>query len=182
MRKHAPRESAQAAGEARGACYRFASETGGTTMRALLLAALLAAPAAAMAAPAPDAQGVRAFLQSIYAHYRHGSYGAPLERPELFFEPVLARAVRHDQAESARTGDVGKLDGDPFCDCQDFDFLDVTIGPVAIVHGRAKASVHFRNGDEVTLNFTLVWTRAGWRVADIEWPEGGTLRETFGLG
>lgn len=148
-------------------------------MRALILAALLLAPAAAVAAPAPDAASARAFLQSIYRFYHKGGDGAPMEPPGRWFEPVLARAIQKDMDESERTGEIGKLEADLFCDCQDFDDLSVAIGPVTLADGKAKTSVTFQNGDQVTLQYTLVWTKAGWRVFDIVSEESGSVRELY---
>ncbi len=147
-------------------------------MRALVIAALVVAPSA-VAAPAPKVASARAFLQTIYQHYRKGGTGVPMARPGRWFEPVLARAILRDIRASARTGDVGRLDADLFCDCQDFEALEVTIGPVAVARGRARASVILHNCDQPTLDYTLVWTRAGWRVFDIESPDGGSVREGF---
>ncbi len=140
---------------------------------------LLLAMPPVVAAAGPTAVSARAFLQTIYGHYRKGGTGVPLKRPERWFEARLAAAIRADIAESNRTGDIGKLDADLFCDCQDFEDIKATIGPVAIKDGKASVSVVFVNGGPVTVRYTLLWTRAGWRVFDIEWEEGGRLRDMF---
>ncbi len=148
-------------------------------MRTLILAAMLVAPVSAPAAPIADAASARAFVELIYHYYRKGGTGAPMDRPARWFEPVLARAIQRDIAKSERTGDVGKLDADLFCDCQDFDALHATIDRFAVVHGRTHVTVHFSNGGPITIRLTLVWTKAGWRVSDIRWPDRGTVRELF---
>jgi hypothetical protein len=148
-------------------------------MRALILAALLLGSPPAAAASGPDAASAKAFLQSIYQYYHKGGEGAPLEPTERWFVPALSKAIKDDMAESEKTGDVGKIDADFFCDCQDFEELKPVIGPVSITGGRATVSVSFVNGDPHTLKYTLGWTRYGWRVADIDWGEDGTLRELF---
>lgn len=140
----------------------------------VLLAALLLPPVVAPAGPTEAS--ARAFLQAIYGYYKKGGTGVPLKRPERWFEPRVAAAIRADVAESNRTGDIGKLDADLFCNCQDFDELVAVIGPIAISGNKATTSVTFANGDEVSLRYTLVWTRSGWRVFDIEWEEEATLR------
>jgi len=142
------------------------------------LAAALLAPA--MVAPAgPTEASARVFLQTIYGYYRKGGTGAPLKRPERWFEPRLAAAVRADIAETDRTGDIGKLDADVFCDCQDFEDIKAAIGPVRIAGSKATVAVVVDNGGPITLNFTLAWTRAGWRVFDIAYEEERALREMF---
>lgn len=146
-------------------------------MAGLLLAALIA-PAPMVAAAGPSEASARAFLETIYRWYRKGSYGAPMKRPERWFEPKLAAAIRADEAEADRKGEIGKLEADPFCDCQDFDALAAVIGPVAITGGRASVEVGFADGIETRMRYTLVWTRGGWRVFDIRWEEG-SLRELY---
>jgi hypothetical protein len=145
-------------------------------MPALMIATALFAPVVAPAGPTEAS--ARAFLQSIYGFYRKGGSGAPLKRPERWFEPRLAAAIRADIAQTDRTGDLGKLDADLFCDCQDFDDIKATIGRVSIAAGKATTAVLVDNGGPVTLTYTLAWTRAGWRVFDIAY-EHGTLREVF---
>lgn len=147
-------------------------------MRALILAAMLVAPIPVAAAPGPNATSARAFLQSIYVQYHKGGHGASMTRPERWFEPRLAAAIRKDAAAADRRGDVGKLDGDPFCDCQDFESPNAVIGPVAIQGTRASVRVSFRNGDQISMRYTLLWTRDGWRVFDIQWKESA-LREMY---
>lgn len=142
--------------------------------------ALLAMPA--IHAPAPgNAAAARAFLQSIYRQYGKGRNGARLDRPERYFEPVLAAAIRKDQAEADARGDMNKMDADPFCNCQDFEGMSAAvIGPVTIKGNRATATVRFAFGDDqVGVNFTLLWTRAGWRVFDMGWADEGTVRDMY---
>ncbi|MCW3846747.1 YbjP/YqhG family protein [Sphingomonas sp. LB-2] len=144
------------------------------------LAALLAVPPAIAAPAAHDAASVRVFLQSIYAGYRKGGRGARLGQPELYFEPVLARAIRKDAAAAAAVGDQGKMDADPFCACQDFDAIAPAYGPVTIKGDRATVTVRFGLFDSrIALNYSLVWTRAGWRVFDITGSESGSLRAIY---
>jgi len=151
------------------------------------LAALIAvplgapvAPAVAVVEPARDAASARAFLASIYRHYRKGGPGAPLGKPELLFEPVLAAAIRKDADAAEAAGDIGKMDADPFCNCQDFEAIAPSYGPVTIAGDKAEVTVGFTNFDTpVSTRFTLLWTRAGWRVFDMEYPEGGTFRAMY---
>jgi len=149
-------------------------------MPALLLA-LLAVPA--LHAPAPgNAASARAFLQSIYRNYGKGRNGVRLDRPERYFEPVLAAAIRKDQAEADARGDMNKMDADPFCNCQDFEGMSpAAIGPVTVKGNRATATVRFAFGDSapVDVRFTLAWTRAGWRVFDMTWIDDTGVRAMY---
>lgn len=147
-------------------------------MPALILAMALT-PAPMVAPAGPTAASARAFLQSIYAFYRKGKYGAPLDKPERWYEPVLAKAIRADMAQSEKSGDIGKIDADFFCDCQDFDDIRAVVGPVAVKGKKATADVSFVNGEPRKIHFTLVATPAGWRVYDVDWGEDGSVRELF---
>lgn len=145
----------------------------------ILALALLATPA--IHAPAPrDAASARAFLQSIYRHYRKDGPGAQLGQPGLYFEPVLAAAIRKDADEAEAKGDMSKMDVDPFCACQDFGSITPSFGPVAIQGDRATVTVSFLNFEmPQTLHYTLAWTQAGWRVFDIGGDEGATFRSMY---
>ena len=149
-------------------------------MSALLLA-LFAVPA--LHAPAPgNAASARAFLQSIYRNYGKGKNGSRLDQPERYFEPVLAAAIRKDQAEANAKGDISKMDADPFCNCQDFEGMSpAAIGPLTVKGNRATVAVRFRFGDSDPLHvhFTLAWTRAGWRVFDMTWIDASNLRAMY---
>jgi hypothetical protein len=118
-----------------------------------------------------------AFLLRVYAPYVHGDQrAAPTgRRAPTIFDAHLTRLIRRDQAMAK--GEVGALDGDPICDCQDFERLtDLTINVQAAGPRRVTAFVRFRNGaTPVSLTYTLVATASGWRVADIGSPETPSL-------
>jgi len=147
----------------------------------VLLFALLAVPA--LEAPAPgNAASARAFLQNIYRNYGKGLNGVRLDRPERYFEPVLAAAIRKDQAEADARGDMSKMDADPFCNCQDFEGMSpAAIGPVSVKDNRATVIVRFSHGgpEPLEVHFTLAWTRAGWRVFDMTWIDAANLRAMY---
>jgi len=142
-------------------------------MRLMMVTVGVAAALAAPPALAQDQASVRAFLADIYRPYgSEKQQGPSLDHPRRWFEPVLAEAMRRDASQAARRGEVGALDGDPFCDCQDFERFTAKIGPITLAKGSARAVVRFRNGRPMTLVYDLVSTRAGWRIRDISWPEG----------
>src|SRR5919199_946809 len=78
-----------------------------------LLMMFLAAAALAAAAPGETPRG---FVERIYAGYRHDNY-SPFEHAERIFAPPLLAAIREDERLSR--GEVGFLDADPLCQCQD---------------------------------------------------------------
>jgi hypothetical protein len=125
--------------------------------------------ALALAAASP-----RGFVERLYAAYRSERW-SPLARPASVFAPPLAAAIREDRRLSG--DEVGFLDGDPVCDCQDPAGLRATILAVT-PDGRADATVRVevRFGDDRRfLTLRLARTAAGWRVADVATPDSGSL-------
>lgn len=125
-------------------------------MSLLLLLALTAAH---------PAQSPYAFISQVYSEYRRKNF-SPLERPEKVFSPTLTAAIRKDSSG----GEVGYLDRDPLCDCQDYDRVTARVRslsqPSALT---ARAKVHLVLGPKEMrdLTLTLVLTRSGWRISDV---------------
>jgi hypothetical protein len=140
-------------------------------LRQGLAAAVLALCVAASAAAAESATpaSAEAFLRALYAPYLAGDTKvSPTGRAApAIFDRRLTALIRKDQANAK--GEVGALDGDPICDCQDFERLtELSIKVRPTGPGHAIADVRFRNGSSPsTLTYTLVAHGSGWRVADI---------------
>jgi hypothetical protein len=120
----------------------------------------------ALAAAQPT-ESPKAFMEQTYARYRSSSF-SPLNHPDRYFAPRLTTAIRED-ARLAR-GEVGYLDGDPICQCQDTAGMHPTVGKVT-PQRRGKASIRVSIGwdhDKARpATFSLVRTHAGWRIADV---------------
>jgi hypothetical protein len=150
------------------------------TRRSFIVAlALTAAAGPALAAPA----SARDFLGAIYAHYKgKNAKGEPLNGTAALnrlFTPELARMIDADAKAAAKRKEVGKLDGDPFVDAQDFEISDVKIDVQESAPDKATATVTFRNfGKDVTITHELVKLKQGWRINDIKMPSG-SLRGLF---
>jgi hypothetical protein len=126
----------------------------------LLLAAAL------LAAAAPD-ESPRAFVERLYAGYRDPDYD-PLARPDHIFAPALVAAIREDRRLSSE--EVGYMDADPLCQCQDAAGLRAAIDrirPSGRTGAEARVRIAFGGSDRRDLRLKLVRTAAGWRIADI---------------
>jgi hypothetical protein len=139
----------------------------GLRRRMILFAAALAMLAtAAMAAQSLDS--AKAFLAGLYAGYQHGGEPDSLgPRAGKIFTPRLLTLIRLDEARAK--GEVGILDGDPICDCQDPGGLKVQSLAVAAAgagHARAKVAISL-DGDVRRLTFDLEEHGQGWRIADV---------------
>lgn len=135
----------------------------------------LVAPAA-MAEPAPAVVGAKAFVESVYAAYEQPDASSSLgKRADVIYAPALLSELRADQ--TAHAGEVGRLDHDPLCDCQDSDGLK--LGEVEVTQaegGRVDAAIRFKLGDVgKSVRLRLVSTPGGWRVGDVSTAAMGSL-------
>lgn len=120
-----------------------------------------------------DISGARTFLSHIYAGY-HPDAGLDAILPdEEVYTPALIAAM---QANSdAYAGEVGYLDGDPLCDCQDTaqDLRQLSFDIQPLADGQLRASTRLddlRLDDlqhPLQLQLTLQRQGSSWRVADI---------------
>lgn len=137
----------------------------------LLLIGTLVLPAAA------QAETARAFVDRIYAGYAREDFN-PLNRLDAYFAPEIAAQIRKDSAG----GEVGYLDGDPLCDCQDYSGLKARVESVAM-HGKqaadARILLDLGSADERSVELHLVLTEHGWRVADVGTKEEPSLLEAL---
>ena len=118
-------------------------------------------------ASAGQADSPRAFVQRIYAGYRNENYD-PLGKPDRIFAGPLTAAIKED-ARLAH-GEVGYLDGDPLCACQDTGGMHSAITSVTGTASAAIAHVLVTwdgTRDQRDIQLKLVKTPAGWRIADV---------------
>ncbi len=109
----------------------------------------------------------RIFVEKLYSSYANSSF-SPLDRPERIFAPPLTHAIKEDQ-RLAR-GEVGFLDGDPLCDCQDTAGMRPRIVSLVVSKTNASARVFLSfagTSDSRDIRLKLLLTRSGWRVADV---------------
>jgi Protein of unknown function (DUF3828) len=137
-------------------------------------AILYVASAALPHAGAQDAASARSLLKSVYKHYENGGSGIDLTGPKAkqFFDASLLGLIRKDQKAAAP--DVGVLDGDPICGCQDWDGIwDLKIVIRKESNSRANATVSFAlfkdqtSRDRRSLEIALTSESGQWRIFDI---------------
>ena len=119
---------------------------------------------AAAAQPAATPEG---FMERLYARYRNSDF-SPFTHPERVFAPRLLAAINEDSRLAK--GEVGYLDGDPVCQCQDSTGLKAAITKIVHQdrdHARVRVSISLDGYDARPAAFTLVRTRGGWRIADV---------------
>src|ERR1700729_2553462 len=122
---------------------------------------LLSAASAAVAGTASADAAALAFVNAIYNSYtKPHSDGVLIDNGKKlrrYFEPTLAAAMNKDQQDAARHGDVGKLDGDPFINAQDWEIKSFDVAMKDTAPGKANATVTFTNlGTPKTIVLDLV--------------------------
>lgn len=141
----------------------------------LLKSALLACVVVPVsAAHAQDAAAAKAFLQSIYEHYSEFSKVEETgPRGGRYLHSSLIALFRED-LRAVGPNDVGVLDGDPFCGCQDMDGIyDLKIEVHEPNAGKAVASLSFavfkdaKPQDRRSLVITLAQEKGAWRVWNV---------------
>ena len=140
-----------------------------------------ALPLSVGAAPTADA---RAFLVDLYRHYptadTPGVFDPVGADAPKVFTPNLAGLIRQDQKYA--NGEVGALDGDPLCDCQDDGGLQANVSAVrqtGPTSARAVVILTFTASSppEVRrLVIRLSRVKGGWRIADIHSASEASLR------
>jgi hypothetical protein len=152
-------------------------------MRARLLLTFAFAVAAFLQAAhssAQDAASAKSFLTAVYHHYANEGIGVDAFGPHgsLYFHSSLIALMLEDQ--KAASPDVGAIDGDPVCACQEWDGIwdlkiDVHIDSNVGTPGHATADVTFalsapqdRPKDSLRkLSITLAAENGEWRIYDI---------------
>jgi hypothetical protein len=148
----------------------------------LALCFLVCSIATAASAHAQTVGDAEAFLRSVYAPYRADGKPIDLTGPqaEKILDPSLVALLREDQA--AVQGEVGVLDGDPICACQDFDIRSIQASVRPDGDGKATAIVRFKNfgrAKVTEVRFDLVAIKGAWRIFDIHEKEIPSLREAL---
>ena len=105
----------------------------------------------------------------------HGLLDQPRSLLSRYFDDTLVSLILKDRACAKRTKEVCRLDELPIWDSQD---PAATALKIAATPDPTVVTVGFRypaNGQQITLAYHLVKTRAGWRIHDIVSHIGGSL-------
>ena len=122
------------------------------------------------------------FVRHVYSEYsdpkKPNGPDFLYKEAALIFSPALFNLIRADQRHTPK-GDVGKLDGDPICNCQDWDKLSIAKLDIAKTGEKtALANVTITNmGRQLPLKLFLLWTPSGWRIDDISSSDMPSLKK-----
>lgn len=127
------------------------------------------------AARAEDAASAKTFLQSIYARYSKNGPGVEIAGPHAarYLHSSLIALLRED-ARVVGSEDIGVLDGDPLCSCQDWDGIyDLKMNMREPHAGKIEALVSFlvfkdaKPTDRRSLVITLAPEKGAWGVWNV---------------
>jgi hypothetical protein len=143
-------------------------------VRSLLVPLFFAFTAASGTAAELTARDVVAQL-----YQAHRSKHDPLNETPLlgrYFDAALLKFYLRDQRQA--NGEVGRLDGDPLYNAQDFKITDFTISPPETAGGETRVTVRFKNfGKPICVDYLLTRTGDGWKISDIRYDDGSSLRK-----
>jgi hypothetical protein len=132
--------------------------------------------------PAVNTAAATAFLRHLYGLYEHPP--TPLgpdilvKHPEQVFTPDLLALMRHDQRR-AGPGNVGNLDYDPICVCQDNGGMHLTqlqVTPTSPTEATANVTLTFPEPATLHATLYLRLTLSGWRIYEISTRDVPSLR------
>jgi hypothetical protein len=134
-----------------------------------LSAACLFLGTAAARAGEPTAASAEQFLRGLYAKYTHNGKPTPFVYPDAknIADAGMMALLKRDRDKS--NGEVGAMDSDPICRCQDWESIKVKSVQVRMQGtNAANADVTMSDmGDVQKIHYSLVWTTEGWRIHDI---------------
>lgn len=129
---------------------------------------------AAPAAGGQDAADAKAFVEGLYAQYAKGPSTAdtsfsPMDKDaKSVFDKSLIDLMAKD-AKLTGPDDVGFIDADWICNCQDYDKITATVTVQSATATTAKVTADFKVFGEASHNaFDLVKENGAWRVHDVQ--------------
>jgi hypothetical protein len=150
---------------------------------AVLIAAASLVSIASPVAAAPDAASARAFVEKLYSHYPSD----PNKKPEFnpmgkdasqVFDPGMIAAFREDTRLAH--GEVGFVDSDPICQCQDDANLKPMIVSVTLTGPNAAdvvVNLAYPSEDKpIAVTLHLVPVNGAWRIHDLSTADSQSYR------
>jgi hypothetical protein len=144
------------------------------------LFSLLALAIVSLTSAASGAESAQAVVTKLYALHDAGK--SPLVNPgdkqtiEKFFDSTLTRLFLRDQKEA--NGEIGRLDFDPLYDAQEVKIKDLKVKATDDKDADSEVEVTFKNmGEPHLIVFSLSRTTEGWRISDVSYSEGRSLKK-----
>lgn len=115
-----------------------------------------------------ESRSAEQFVRQLYSRYS-GDMPPPTlgKQADGIFAPQLLRLIREDQKLAG--GEVGLLDHDPLCSCQDVvQFTVISLRVRVLDDHRATAIIRVANdGRSLDIRLALLKCPVGWRISDV---------------
>ena len=150
------------------------------TMRRALFISVVFISAACFGADTKESSPEE-FISSVYRFHQPGgkqrSWFDDKRTLSTYFDKELtALFIKDDECKKREQG-VCNLDFDPIYDAQDFDEKTTNLHVAAVAGQPGLFNVTFNNLGTRTLVYRVTNTPSGWRISDIKYPEGPSLKE-----
>ncbi len=152
-------------------------------IKAILFSLLLMSSSSLSLAQTSAAIGPDTVVRNLYAARKRPATDPFFQtksriRLDKYFTKELGDLIWKDAVTSAKSKEVGALDGDPLYNAQDMKITAFRIKPPQYGEGNANladVAVTFKNfGKEQTVLFRLERNKTGaWRISDIFYPDNG---------
>jgi len=121
------------------------------------------------------------FIRSLYRFHQPGKdtpnwFDDKRTLSKNFDKELTALFIKDDECAKREQGSCN-LDFDPIYDAQDFDKKTTNLQVAAVAGHSELFNVTFTNLGTRTLVYRLTNTPSGWRISDIKYPEGPSLKE-----
>jgi len=121
------------------------------------------------------------FLRSLYRFHRPWKeesdwFGDKEMLSKYFDKELTALFIKNAECEK-RTQEICNLDFDPIYAAQDFEDKTSNLQVAAVAGQPDSFNLTFTNLGTRTLVYKLTETPNGWRISDIKYPEGPSLKE-----
>ena len=128
----------------------------------------------------PEDSGPEGLVTDLYKHHDRytGPFNQTTSRPRVdkYFTKELADLIWKDSTTSK--GAVGAIEADPLYDAQDIDIYELKVGDPTVNSDTATVPVTFENYEKKqTVTFALVKVDGAWRIDDIKYSRGDSLRK-----
>jgi hypothetical protein len=121
------------------------------------------------------------FIRSVYRFHQPWKeqpdwFGDKRTLSKYFDKELTALFIKDDECQKREQG-VCNLDFDPIYNAQDFGEEPINLQIAAVTGEPDLFNVTFTNLGTRTLVYKLTNTPGGWRISDIKYPEGPSLKE-----
>jgi RNase P/RNase MRP subunit POP5 len=133
-------------------------------------------------APVPSTHEAEQVVAELYREHdaKRGPFFQTDSRAlvDKYFEPSLANLIWKDAVDAK--GEVGALDFDPLYDAQDVEPKNLIVHEAQVDADNVRMPVSFESyGEKRQLTYVLVHVGGTWKIADIRYADGRTLRKVY---